>query len=206
MLWQPILLRALITVVFGLVTVFWGDPGIVGMSLTLGAYLLAVAASHYLVVRTLAQPRGNTARTVLLGAAALLAVSGVVVAISFNAVAAAWFAGAALAVMGAAELYAALHKPQGAALNDSAPSGASLSGTDNTAADNSGDKKKSPLRGDWIVSGILGLGTGIILPFVAAAGPHALLGVSGGGAMMAGALWTLSALTLRHDGGKAKAA
>lgn len=196
MLWQPILLRALITVVYGLITVFWGDPGTVGMSLTLGAYLLAVAASHYLVVRTLSQPRGNATRTVLLGAAALLAVSGVVVAISLNAVAAAWFAGVALAVMGAAELYAALRKPSAANANGANLNGASASGT----------KKKSPLRGDWIVSGILGLGTGVILPFVAAAGPHALLGVSGGGALMTGALWTLSALTLRHDGGKSKAA
>ncbi len=181
MLWQPILLRALATVAFGLVTVFWGNPGVLGMSLTLAAYLLVLAACHYLVVRTLALPRGNTGRTVLLGAAGLLAISGVVVAISLNAFAAAWFAGVALAVMGAAELFAALHNPNGA-------------------------KGKSPLRGDWIISGILGLGTGILLPAFAAAGPHGLLGVAGGGALMTGALWTLSALTLRHDGGKSKAA
>lgn len=181
MLWQPVLLRALATVAFGLVTVFWGNPGILGMSLTLGIYLLVLAACHYLVVRTLALPRGNASRTVLLGGAALLAVGGVVVAISLNAVAAAWLAGVALAVMGAAELFAALRTP-------------------------SGDKAKTPLRGDWIVSGILGLGTGILLPAFAAAGPHGLLGVAGGGALMTGALWTLSALTLRHDGGKSKTA
>lgn len=186
MLWQPILLRALATVAFGLVTVFWGNPGVLGMSLTLAAYLLVLAGCHYLVVRTLALPRGNTGRTVLLGAAGLLAISGVVVAISLNAVAAAWFAGVALAVMGAAELFAALHKPKGAKPN--------------------GARGKSPLRGDWIISGILGLGTGLLLPAFAAAGPHGLLGVAGGGALMSGALWTLSALTLRHDGGKSKAA
>ncbi len=180
-LWQSVLLRALITVAFGLVTVFWGNPGTLGLSLALAAYLLALAASHYLVVRTLDLPRGNTSRMALLGAAGLIAMSGVVVAISFNAVVAAWFAGAALVVMGGAELFAAFYKPNG------------IQGT-------------SPLRGDWIVSGILGLGTGILLPFFAAAGPHGLLGVSGGGALMAGALWTLSALTLRHDGGKSKAA
>lgn len=167
--------------VFGLTTVFWGNPGVLGMSLTLGAYLLVLAVCHYLVVRTLALPRGDVRRTVLLGGAAVLAMGGVVLAIFANVVAAAWFAGVALAVMGVAELFAALYKSNGA-------------------------KQKSPLRGDWIVSGILGLGTGLLLPVFAAAGAHGLLGVAGGGALMTGALWTLSALTLRHDGGKSKAA
>lgn len=175
------LLRALITLGFGLVTVFWASPGTLGLCLSVGAYFLALSGSHYFVLRTLALPRGNTVRTVLLGAAALLGMSGVVVAISLSSLVTAWLAGAALAIMGGAELFAALHKRDGA-------------------------KSNSPLRGDWIISGVLGLGTGILLPFFAAAGPHGLLGVSGGGAMMAGALWTLSALTLRHDGGKSKAA
>lgn len=181
MLWQPVLLRALVTVAFGLVTVFWANPGTLGLCLTVGAYFLALAACHSLVVRTLALPRGNTSRMVLLGAAGLISVSGVVVAISLSPAVTAWLAGGALAVMGGAELFAALYNANGA-------------------------KQPSPLRSDWIISGALGLGTGILLPFFAAAGPHGILGVSGGGALMTGALWTLSALTLRHDGGNAKAA
>lgn len=180
-LWQPVLLRALATLVFGLITVFWGAPGALGLCVLFAVYFLAVAAAQYVVLRSVALPLGDRRRLVVLGASALLAVSGVVVAVSVSAVVAAWLGGAALAVMGAAELFAALHKPAGS-------SGA-----------------KSSLRSDWMISGALGLGTGILLPFFAAAGPHALMGVAGGGALMTGALWTLSALTLRHDGGRAKA-
>ncbi|MBP2412648.1 uncharacterized membrane protein HdeD (DUF308 family) [Arthrobacter stackebrandtii] len=179
--WQPVLLRALVTLAFGLTTVFWGNPGTVGLCVSVALYFLALAASHYWVLRTLDLPRGDSRRMAIAGAVGLLSVSAVVAAVSLSAVVTAWLAGAALAVMGAAELFAGMRK--------------------RTAGGG-----RPPLRGDWIISGALGLGTGLLLPFFAAAGPHAILGVMGGGAMMTGALWTLSALTLRHDGGKAKAA
>ncbi len=180
-LWQRVLLRALVTLAFGLVTVFWADPGVLGLCFGFALYFLALAATQYWVVRTLELPRGHRGRLVLLGAAGFLAMNGVVVAISASTVIAAWLGGAALAVVGAAELFAALDKPDG-----------------NTNA-------KIALRSDWMISGVLGLGTGILLPFFANVGPHALMGVAGGGALMIGALWALSALTLRHDGSKAKA-
>ena len=180
-LWQPVLLRAVVTLAFGLVTVFWAEPGVLGLCIGFAGYFLALAATQYWVVRTLELPRGHRGRLVLLGAAGFLAMSGVVVAISATTVVAAGLGGAALAVMGAAELFAALGK---------------------SAAET---KAKLALRSDWIISGFLGLGTGILLPFFAGAGPHALIGVSGGGALMIGALWALSALTLHHDGTKVKA-
>ena len=181
LLWRAVLVRALVTLVFGLTTVFWGKPETLGLCLALGAYFLAAAAAHYLTVRTLALPRNDARRLVLLGASGLLAMSGVVVAISASTLVAALLGGAALAVMGAAELFAALFRPAGT------------------------PKAKSAMGNDWMISGFLGLGTGILLPFFAAAGPHALMGVAGGGALMTGALWALSALTLRHDSHKAKA-
>ncbi len=180
-LWQAVLLRALVTLVFGFITVFWAQPGTLGLRFGFAGYFLALAATHYWVVRTLDLPRRHRGRLVMLGAAGLLAMSGVVVAISASTMIAAWLGGAVLAVMGAAELFAALDKPA----------------RDATAA--------LALRSDWIISGVLGLGTGILLPFFASFGPHGLLGVSGGGALMTGALWMLSALTLRHDGGRGKA-
>lgn len=179
-MWQPLLLRAAATQAFGLVTVFWAAPGTVGLCIGIAAYFLALTATQYWTVRTLRLPRGDARRLALIAAAGLLAVSGVVVAISASAIVAAWLGGAALAVMGAAELFAALRTPKAAAEAGRGP------------------------RGDWMISGVLGLGTGILLPFFAAAGPHGLMGVAGGGAMMSGALWALSALTLRHDGGGAK--
>ncbi|MEV8145960.1 hypothetical protein [Specibacter sp. NPDC078709] len=180
LLWRPVLFRAIVTLAFGLTTVFWAAPGPMGLGLTLGAYFLASAAAQYGVVRALALPSGDHRRFVLQGAAGILAVGGVVVAISANTAMAAWLGGVALAFLGASELFVGLRK-------STAATGAKLA-----------------LTSDWRISGVLGLGTGILLPFYAGAGPHALMGVAGGGALMTGALWALSALTLRHDGSNPK--
>jgi uncharacterized membrane protein HdeD (DUF308 family) len=168
-IWQPVLFRSMATLLFGIITVFFGSPDTLGLCLNFGWYFLVLAASHYWVVRRLVLPRGDTRRLALLGGAALLAVAGVVIFIAISAALAAWLGAVALALMGAAELFAA------------------------RASD------RSQLRSDWLISGVLGLGTGVLLPFFSGAGPHALLGVAGGGALMSGALWLLSSLTLRHD-------
>jgi hypothetical protein len=55
------------------------------------------------------------------------------------------------------------------------------------------------LARDWLTSGIIGLGTACALPFFVGLGPHALLGVAGGGAIISGVLWILAGLSLRHD-------
>ncbi|MFQ4148764.1 hypothetical protein AAGW05_08720 [Arthrobacter sp. LAPM80] len=178
-LWQTILLRALATLAFGLVTVFWAEPGTIGLCVAFTIYLLALAATQFLTVRALDLPRGDARRLALLGATGLLAMSAVVVAISVSALVSAWFCAAALAALGVAELFSARHK--------------------------SSDGGRTPLRSDWSISAVLGLGTGLLLPFFVSAGPHGIMGVAGGGALMSGALWMLSALTLRHDAAKSKA-
>jgi uncharacterized membrane protein HdeD (DUF308 family) len=173
-LWQPVLFRSMLTLLFGIITVFWGAPDNLGLCLNLAWYFLVIAVAQYWFVRRLALPRDDTRRLVLLGGAALLAVAGVVILISTSTVVAAWVGGAALVLMGAAEVFAGL-------------------------ANRGADTGRSPLRSDWMISGVLAIGTGLLLPFFTTSGPHALLGVSGGGALMTGALWLLSALTLRHD-------
>lgn len=55
------------------------------------------------------------------------------------------------------------------------------------------------LARDWLVSGVIALGTAALLPFFIPLGAHALLGVAGGGAILAGVLWMLSGLTIRHE-------
>ena len=55
------------------------------------------------------------------------------------------------------------------------------------------------LAREWVISGVIGLGTAAALPFFVSLGAHALLGVAGGGAIISGVLWMLSGLTLRHD-------
>jgi uncharacterized membrane protein HdeD (DUF308 family) len=57
------------------------------------------------------------------------------------------------------------------------------------------------LARDWLISGVVGVGTAVLLPFFTDLGAHALLGVAGGGAIISGVLWTLSGLSLRHDAG-----
>lgn len=57
------------------------------------------------------------------------------------------------------------------------------------------------LARDWLISGVVGIGTAALLPFFTNLGAHALLGVAGGGAIISGVLWTLSGLSLRHDAG-----
>nr|WP_306422804.1 DUF308 domain-containing protein [Paenarthrobacter aurescens] len=62
-----------------------------------------------------------------------------------------------------------------------------------------GLRKRDSLARDWLVSGIVSVGTAVMLPFFTSLGAHALLGVAGGGAIISGVLWMLSGLTLRHD-------
>ncbi|WP_309476771.1 DUF308 domain-containing protein [Arthrobacter sp. ISL-95] len=74
-----------------------------------------------------------------------------------------------------------------------------------------GLRKRDPLARDWLVSGVIAVGTAVLLPFFTSLGAHALLGVAGGGAIISGVLWILSGLTLRHEartavGGPAQAA
>lgn len=175
-LWQPLLSRAIVTLAFGFLTVFWPAPGIVGLCISMAAYLLSLAGSQYWTVRTLSLPRGDTRGLPLVAAAGFLAVSAVAVALSASAVVAAWLGGAALVAMGAAELLTSWRTRK------------------------AGQVAGHSLKGDWMISGFLGLGTGILLPFFISTGAHGLLGVAGGGAIMSGALWALSALTLRHNG------
>ena len=174
-LWQPVLFRSMITLFFGIVTVFWGSPSAVGLCLAVAPYFLVLAGAQFWFVRR--SGLQGTHRLALLGSAAFLAVAAVVIFISVSTEVAGWLGAAALVIFGASELFAALTSTG-----------------------------KTQLRSDWLISGILAAGTGVLLPFFIAAGPHAMLGVSGGGALMTGALWLLSALTMRHDARKSKRA
>lgn len=176
-LWQPVLMRSMITLLFGIITVFLGTPDTLGLCLNFAWYFLALAATHYWFVKRLELPLRDPRRMVLLSAAGVLGVSGVIVFISTSAAIAAWLGAAALLIMGAAELFAAIRS-----------------------------EGKTPLRSDWLIAGVIGIGTGLLLPFFIELGPHALLGVAGGGALMSGALWLLSALTIRHEARKAQTA
>lgn len=169
-LWKPVLLRAAAALAFGAVTVFWAAPSEAGMSWAGGAYLLATGAILLWGI-PLAGFRRNAApgRTVS-AAASVLTGAGASVLILQGSLLFAVIAALGLAAVAAAELYVGIRF-----------------------------RRRHALARDWLASGVVGLGTAAALPFFTPLGPHALLGVAGGGAIISGVLWILAGLSLRHD-------
>ncbi|XAS64075.1 hypothetical protein ACOM2C_12430 [Pseudarthrobacter sp. So.54] len=169
-LWKPVLVRAVLALAFGAVTVFWAAPSSSEMGWTGGLYLLATGLVLLWSVSKSGLRPGSAASKALSAAGAVLTGTGVAVAFITGNLAFGVLAAVGLGLAGAAEL--------------------SLGFT---------CRGRSPLARDWIASGAVGLGTAALLPFFIDLGPHALLGVAGGGAIISGVLWVLAGLTLRHD-------
>ncbi|KRE81996.1 hypothetical protein [Arthrobacter sp. Soil763] len=168
--WKPVLVRAPAALVFGAVTVFWAAPPVAGMGWSGGLYLLATGLVLVWTVKKTGLPHGGRAAKALAAAGALLAGAGAAVALLADSLVFAVIGALGLGLAGAAELLVGLAV-----------------------------RRRSVLARDWIASGVIGLGTAAALPFFIDLGPHALLGVAGGGAIISGVLWTLAGLTLRHD-------
>ena len=169
-LWKPVLVRAAVALAFGAVTVFWAAPPVVGMAWAGGLYLLATGLVVIWSVKKTGLPHGNPGAKVLAAAGAVLTGTGAAVALIPGNLVFGAIGALGLALAGAAELYL------GAAA-----------------------RRRSVLARDWTASGVISLGTAAVLPFFIDLGPHALLGVAGGGAILGGVLWILAGLTLRHD-------
>ncbi len=172
-LWKPVLLRAVVCLVFGALTVFWAAPDNVGMGRAVGVYFLASAASLVWLLQHLRFTKTNRNFIVLALPAGVLAAYGVILLFHATAGFVAANGAAALFLLGLGELYLGV-KYRG----------------------------KHMLARDWLTAGIVGIGTAVVLPFFTELGPHALLGVCGGGAIVTGALLLLAALTIRFDAGK----
>ncbi|NUU32308.1 hypothetical protein HNO80_11980 [Arthrobacter sp. C9C5] len=164
------LLRAVIALAFGAVTVFWAAPPVAGMGWAGGLYLLATGLVLLGSVKKTGLPHGDRTAKILAGAGAVLTGTGAAVGLLPGNLVFGIIGALGLGFAGAAELYLGM------------------------AA-----RRRSVLARDWIASGVIGLGTAVALPFFIDLGPHALLGVAGGGAIISGVLWTLAGLTLRHD-------
>ncbi|GAB13155.1 hypothetical protein ARGLB_037_00030 [Arthrobacter globiformis NBRC 12137] len=169
-LWKPALLRAAAALAFGAVTVFWAAPSVAGMSLTGGVYLLATGLILLWGIPMTGFRREAPAGRLLSAAGAALTGAGVALLFLQGSLVFAVIGAVGLAVASAAELWL----------------GVTLRG-------------RHVLARDWLASGVIGLGTAGTLPFFVGLGPHALLGVAGGGAIISGVLWILAGLSLRHD-------
>ncbi|MCA4133295.1 hypothetical protein [Arthrobacter sp. M4] len=158
------LLRAVVALAFGALTIFWLQPSVQVLAWAMAAYLVATAV-------TLA-----AARSVPMVIAGVVGLCGVASAVTQSDAGVAASAASGLLVLGATEIVAGLR-----------------------------NRKRNALARDWLISGVIGVGTAALLPFFVNLGAHALLGVAGGGAVLTGVLWVLSGLSLRHDGRPAPA-
>ena len=169
-LWKPLLVRAAVALGFGAVTVFWAAPSTAGMGWAGGLYLLATGVALLWSVNKTGLRAGSASSKVLSAAGAVLTGTGAAVGLMSGDLLFGVLAALGLGLAGAAELYLGITS-----------------------------RGRSVLARDWIASGVVGVGTAGLLPFFIDLGPHALLGVAGGGAIISGVLWTLAGLTLRHD-------
>ncbi|HEX9228986.1 MAG TPA: hypothetical protein VF885_20485 [Arthrobacter sp.] len=169
-LWKPVLVRAAVALGFGAVTVFWAAPSAEGMGWAGGLYLLATGVVLLWSVNRTGLRAGSSSSKILSAAGAVLTGTGAAVGLLPSSLVFGVLAAVGLGLAGAAELYLGITH-----------------------------RKRSVLARDWMASGAVAVGTAVLLPFFIDLGPHALLGVAGGGAIISGVLWALAGLTLRHD-------
>ncbi len=169
-LWRLLLLRAVAALGFGAVTVFWASPSVAVMGWSGGPYLLATGLLLLWSIPKAGYRRDSMPGKVLSAAGALLTGCGIAAVALHGDLLFGVAAALGLGLAGAIELYCGVRY-----------------------------RGRHVLARDWLASGIIGIGTAAALPFFVGLGAHALLGVAGGGAIISGVLWMLSALTLRHD-------
>lgn len=155
---------------FGAVTIFWAAPSVEVLGWSGGLYLLATGLLLVWAVQASGFQRDSAPGKLLSAAGSVLAGAGCALVLLHGDLLFGVIAALGLGVAGALELLCGL-KFRG----------------------------RHMLARDWIASGIIGLGTAAILPFFISLGAHALLGVTGGGAIISGVLWALAGLTIRHD-------
>lgn len=169
-LWKPVLLRAMVALVFGAVTIFWAAPSVEVMAWAGGIYLLATGVLVLWGVPKTGFGREGGPGKLFSAAGLILAGTGVALLLLHGDLLFGVIAALGLGLAGVIELLCGLR-----------------------------NRRSHVLARDWLASGVIGIGTGAAIPFFIGLGAHALLGVAGGGAIIAGVLWVLSALTLRHD-------
>ncbi|MCV7615476.1 hypothetical protein [Micrococcus luteus] len=167
---KPILIRAVVALAFGLTTVFVAEPGLTWMKVMFALYLAFSGSAMWEYLRRDPVPVAMRSPLSLAAAAWML---GVIVLLFLGSPAAVGVAaGAALVLGGVAELVAwARHR-----------------------------RAFIPAR-DQLWTGLVGLlsGGGVVVAALQGFGPHALLGIAGGGAILIGVLLMVSGLGFHHE-------
>lgn len=173
-LWLPVLLRAAVALAFGAVTVFWGQPTTAGAAWVFGAYVWCLLAAEVWLLRAERPAPGRISSLFGLVPYALGAVAAVVLVVAPSVNLLAWAGAAALVLVGISDVVRSVLSRRPAV-------------------------GSAPLARDLLITGVVSLGGGLLLPFFAGLGAHALLGVAGGAAIITGVLLVIAALSLRHD-------
>ncbi|WP_129358427.1 MULTISPECIES: DUF308 domain-containing protein [Micrococcaceae] len=173
-LFGPVLTRALIYLVYGLITVFWQEPTLMIVRWILGLYLIAQGIALIYMQRSLNEhvygQRGPSS-SVIQSYAILYLLGGVLtVAFAESLPILVLIAGLILSICGVTEL---------------------LQGMRTSAT--------SAMSKDWKIAGLVTFLTGAALFLIGEIGPKAAFGVTGGGAIIVGIFMVLAALTFRHD-------
>lgn len=179
-LFAPTLVRALVALAFGAVTIFWQEPALTAVRWGIGAYLVLTGATSFFLQLRL---NGNDAvdlgrsRQVPQSYGLLYVVGGILTVVGGDS--AAWLVVYAALVMGVAgltELALGLRS-----------------------------RTTFPLGRDWTIAGLVTVlaATGLVL--VADLGAKAIFGVVGGAAVVVGVMHLLAALTLRHEDRRGRA-
>ncbi|WP_129660188.1 DUF308 domain-containing protein [Rothia uropygialis] len=173
-LFGPALTRALIYLVYGLITVFWQEPTLMIVRWILGLYLIAQGIALIYMQRSLNEhvygQRGPSS-SVIQSYAILYLLGGVLtVAFAGSLPTLVLIAGLILSICGVTELLQGMR-------------------TSTTSA----------MSKDWKIAGLVTFLTGAALFLIGEIGPKAAFGVTGGGAIIVGIFMILAALTFRHD-------
>jgi uncharacterized membrane protein HdeD (DUF308 family) len=178
LIWQPLLLRALIAAVFGAFTIFWQEPGPIAMAVSTGLYLVGSAAAVYLLRNKLrgtqAGAKSERLTQGLLRVTGLVLAVGGLLSVMFRTPGAYMpLIGATLLLAGVVEIVLGLRH-----------------------------RRDGGLGRDWLITGAVNAATAlllVLLPLFAPPEPHALLGVVGGSAIITAVLLILAGLGYRHD-------
>ncbi|GAA1907173.1 hypothetical protein GCM10009688_08970 [Arthrobacter gandavensis] len=172
--WVPILLRSAIAAVYGGVTIFWQEPTLSVLAFAGGLYFVLTGVSLWRMSALARSCQVPQVPGALLVSAALYTVAGVVVALAQSTTVFAYVGGAALLVGGLIE-FAFWFRVR---------------------------RDFTPAR-DWLITGAAAIGAAALMPaFLALAESshvRALLGVSGGSAVIIAVVLAISGLGLRHD-------
>ena len=170
--WTPVLLRSAAAAVYGLLSIFWPTQDTTFVSIAGGLYLLVTGVAMWRVAAVAGAGEVPGLRPLLLAESALYAVAGILTAALQDNWVFALAGGAALAVGGIVELMFWIRARS----------------------------RFLPAR-DWLITGVTSIGAAVLLPVMLQMGldARALLGVSGGSAVIIAVILATSGFGARHD-------